>query len=222
VRAAWLAIPWRDLLAALQTPGRIVEGAVLAGAGSAFALLDAEHPASLAAAVLVVHLGAARMLWPLRAELDAPQRARVLLRPRLGRVLLDHTALATSVTAAAALLAAAGCAIAGALPSHGAATATVAVAVTPGLTGCAAMAARRQGRLPSSLLVTAVVADPSGGLGFLSIWFAAWPAIAVVLGAVPLLLVTGRGASGLPVAAAWTAAATAGLAFLVGRDPARD
>lgn len=214
-RSPRLAIPWRDAVAALRTPGRVVEGGVLAGAGTVLGLLEAERPVAVLVAILVAYLGATRMAWPLRAELDLSARARILLRPRLGRVLLGHALVPVVVTTSAAVLAAAGCAVAGALPAHPAAAALLAVAVVPMLCLCAGMSARREGRLPPSLLVTAAVADPSGGAGFLSAWLAFWPVTAATLGAVPIILVANGTAAG---AAGWTAIATAVLAYLLGRD----
>jgi hypothetical protein len=212
-RSPRLAIPWRDAVAALRTPGRVVESAVLAGAGTVLALLEADRPVAVLVAILGAYLGASRMVWPLRAELDIPARARVLLLPRLGRVLLAHAAVPVVVTTGAAALAAIGCAVAGALPAHGAAAALLAVAVTPMLCLCAGMSARREGRLPPSLLAAAAGADPSGGGSLLSAWLAFWPATAATLGAVPILLVAAPA-----VAVAWTLVATTALAYLLARD----
>jgi hypothetical protein len=212
-RSPALAIPWRDAVAALRTPGRVVEGAALAAAGSVLGLLEADRPVAVAVAVLVTYLGASRMVWPLRAELDVRARARVLLLPRLGRVLLGHAVVPAAVTTSAALLGAAGCAIAGSLPSAGAAL--LAVAVTPMLCLCAGMSARREGRLPPSVLVTAVAADPSGGASFLSAWLALWPTTAATVGAVPIILLAHGAAA---VAAGWTVIATAALVYLLARD----
>jgi hypothetical protein len=218
-RTPRLAIPWRDAVAALRTPGRVVEGVALAGAGTVLGLLEADRPVAVAAAVLVAYLGASRMVWPLRAELDVRARAQVLLRPRLGRVLLEHAVVPVIVTTSAAMLGAAGCAIAGALPAHGAAAALLAVTVLPLLCLCSGMSARREGRMPPSLLVTAVAADPSGGASFLSAWLAFWPAMAATLGAVPIILVANGGAA---AAAGWTVIATGALVYLLGRDVAKD
>jgi hypothetical protein len=214
-----LTVVWRDVLTALRTPGRVAEAAVLTGGATALALLQADRIVVLAAAILVGYFGAARMLWPLRAELDAPDRVRVLLRPRIGRVLLGHALVPVVVTTSASALAAVACAAAGALPEHGAATALVLVALTPVLTLCAGVSARRGGRLPHSILATAMAADPSGGATAVMAWFAWWPSVALTLGIVPLVLVTTAGASAALVAAGWTAAAVATLAWLLDRDP---
>jgi hypothetical protein len=125
--------------------------------------------------------------------------------------LLEHTILPASVATTAALLAALGCVIGGSDP----ATALVAVAVAPLLTACAAMSARREGRLPPSLLVNATAADPSGGAGALLAWLGFWPALAGTFGAAPVALAA-NGAAAL--ALILVVLATAGLARLVARD----
>jgi hypothetical protein len=218
-RTPRLAIPWRDAVSALRTPGRVVEGAVLAGAGTILGLLEADRPVAVTVAALLAYLGASRMVWPLRSELDVPARARVMLVPRLGRVLLGHAVVPVVVTTSAATLGVAGCAVAGALPAHGAAAALLAVAVAPLLCCCAGMSARREGRMPPSVLVTAVAADPSGGASFLSAWLAFWPAMAATLGAVPIILVANGAAA---AAAGWTVIATGVLVYLLQQDVVKD
>ena len=185
-RAARLAVPWRDVASALRTPGRVFEAAALAGGGTVLALLNTDRPIAVAAAMFVVYFGASRMLWPLRAELDVPTRTRVLLRPSIGRVLLAHMIVPASVTTGAAVLAAA----CSALATHAAAAALATVAVVPMVTACAGMSARRRGKLPPSLFAMSA-ADPTGGGGAILTWLIFWPTVAAILGAVPLLLVTG-------------------------------
>ena len=100
-----------------------------------------------------------------------------------------------TVISAAATLAAAGCAIPGRLPAHGVLVALATVAAAPIVTCCAAMSARRGGRLPQTLLITATATDPSGGGVVILSWLAYWPTVAVVLGGVPVLLITRAGAN---------------------------
>jgi hypothetical protein len=214
-----MAIFWRNTVAALRTPGRVVEAAALAAGGTVLSLLNTDKIVAVAAGMVFAYLGASQMLWPLRAELDLPSRTAVMLRPRLGRVLLAHALLPALVTTIAATLAAVGCAIAGALPTHGAIAALAAIAVTPMLTCCAAMSARRRGRLPQSLLFVAVGGDPSGGGAVITAWLAFWPAVAATLGGIPVLLLTHSGLRAAPVAAGLTLVATAGLAHTLARDP---
>jgi hypothetical protein len=214
-----LVTVWRDGVAARRTPGRVFEAAVLTAAGTALALLEADHPAGALAGMLLVYAGAARVLWPLRAELDLPSRARVLLQPPIGRVLLAHTAVPGLVAAGAAALGAAGCAVAGALPNGAAVAAALAVAAAPLAVGCAAMSARRGGRLPQSVFMGAVAADPSGGAIGILAWMAWWPALAAVLGAGPILIVAHSGAGAGAALAIAIGLAAATLAGALRREP---
>ena len=210
--ASAAAIVWRNAVAARRAPGRVLEAAVLAGAGAALALTNADRTVTVLAAMLLVYFGAARLMAPLRAELDVPGRARILLRPRLGSVLVAHTAVPVAITAVAVALAAAGTAVAGGLEAHGASAALAAVLVVPALTCCAAMSARRGGRLPDTVFASAVAFDPSGGGIGILMWLAAWPAAAAVVGAVPVLVAARSGAGPALVTAG---AVLVGAGFLV-------
>jgi hypothetical protein len=209
-----LIIAWRDVMAMLRTPARALEAAALVAGGTALAVLVADKPAAVAAGVVVAYCGAAMLLGPLRAELDVPGRMTALLIPRPGAVIFAHALLPATVATAAAALAAAGCAIGGAEP----AAALVAFVLAPGLTGCAAMSARRGGRVPISVLATATAGDPSGGAVGLLSWLARWPAAALVLAGVPLALVGHSTASLLP-ALLWAVAGTGIIAVLLQGDP---
>jgi hypothetical protein len=214
-----LAIAWRDAVSAARTPGRIFEAAGLAAAGSVLSLLNADRLMTIAAAMILVYIGASRMLGPLRAELDDTDRLRTMLRPRAGHVLAAHTLVPLLVTTTAAVLAAIGCAVLGGLPEFGTGAGLAAVWAAPAITWCAAMSARRRGRAPQTLVMTATAVDPSGGgLAILS-WLAYWPAAAAVVGGVPIALVSAAGTEAAPFAAIWIACATAGLGYLVRREP---
>ncbi len=210
---------WRDAVTARRTPGRVVEAVVLAGAGAALALTNADRAASVGAAMLLIYLGASRMLWSLRAELDLPVRARLLLRPRLGRVVAAHAVVPVVVVVAAVGLAGAGCALAGGLPAHGAAAIVVVLGAAPVVTYCAALAARRGGRLPESVFAGAAATDPSGGGLTIIAWLAVWPALGAALGAAPLLVVAHGSAGGGVVATGATLAVAAVLAGVLAGDP---
>jgi hypothetical protein len=217
-RGATAPIVWRDAVTARRTPGRVVEAAVLTAAGAGLALTNAERAASVAAAMLLVYGGASRMLWSMRAELDVPARARLLLRPSLGRVVAAHGVVPVVVVMAATALAAAVCAVAGGLPASGGAAALVALLAAPVVTCCAAMSARRGGRLPESVFAGAVATDPSGGGVSILVWLAWWPALAAALGAAPLLVVAHGGASGGLAVAAVTIVVAAALLTVLGSD----
>jgi hypothetical protein len=120
---------------------------------------------------------------------------------------------------AAAVLGVAGCAVAGALPGRGGSVALAAVAAAVPITLCAALSARRGGRLPQTLVMRAVGADPTGGGAAVIGWLLLWPGAAAVLATAAVLL--GRtGPGGGLVALAGTTAAALGLAGRLGTDPA--
>ena len=97
--------------------------------------------------------------------------------------------------------------------------AVTAVAVAPLLTLCAAMSARRGGRVPQSLLATAPAADPTGGGAAIAGWLAWWPSVAVITIASALALAD----SGAPAATAlWTVTAAAVLTWTASRDLASE
>ena len=207
------AVAWRDAVSALRAPGRVVEALTLSAGAAAVATAEADRPLVVAAAMFVGYLGAARMLWPLRAELDVPDRARVLLRPRIGRVLLEHAIVAGVRDGVRRRRSELAVAVVDGHPD--AAVAAVAVVVAPVSTLCAAMSARRGGRLPQSVLVTALASDPSGGGVAVVSWLTWWPSVAVIAGLIPIALAE----AGLPaLAAAWVVAVTATLTWLTQRD----
>jgi hypothetical protein len=217
-----LAIVRRSALATRRTPGRALESVALAAAGTWLWLVNVDRPLVVSASLLLVYAAAARMLAPLRAELDLRTRARVLLRPRLGIVLRAHVVVPALVISGAAVVAVAGAALADVLPAHGPALAIVAIAAIPAITCCAAMSARRGGRLPHSVLAAAMFGDPSGGAIALAAWLTSWPVLGVIVAGVPVALVGGHGRSGGAVAALWIALPTVALVRLVGTDPPVD
>jgi len=212
-RSPRLAVAWRDAVAALAVPQRLAEALVLAAGGTLIALLDADRPVAVGAGAVALYVGAARLLEPLRAETDKPGRARVLLRAPMGRVLVAHALVPAVVVLTGSVAAIAGCAIAGALPDHGAATALMAAAATPSITLCAALSSRRGGRLPPRVMAVAY-GDTTGMSGALIIgWIVAWPVLAIGFGAVPVSVAVRHGTATLPQLVVLLAAAPPALAL---------
>ena len=221
-RTPRLAIAWRDAVAALNAPGRLGEALVLATAGCAICLVNADHPAAVAGGSLVVYLGASRLLEPLRAETDKPSRVRVLLRKPQGKVMAEHALVPGAVVLAGAVLAVAGCAIAGELPSHGATAALLAVVATPAITMCAALSGRRGGQLPQSVMAV-TYGDTTGMSSLILIaWIVAFPVLAIALDAVPVSLAAEHGTQVLFGCLALLGSVSAVLAIALGweRQPA--
>ena len=188
-----LAIPWRDATSALRAPQRTLGSAALAAGAAAVAIAAADRPAAAAVAALGSYVAASTLLEPLRVEIDRPSASRVLLRRPFGRILLGHVAVPIAVMAAGAAVAGIVLAVAGALPARGGALAFAAIAIVPTVVLCAALSSRRGGRVPVSVLAMGSTGDPSGG-GIVVAWLLAWPAAAMVLGALPLVYVA-RGTS---------------------------
>ena len=69
-------------------------------------------------------------------------------------------------------------------------------------------------------MTAAVAADPSGGAATILAWLAAWPAVAVALGALPTVILDRSGPGGLLPAALWALCGGWVLAALLRRDPA--
>ena len=207
-RGEELAVPWRDGTSALRAPQRTLGCTALAAGAAAVAVVAADHPAAQILAALGAYVAASIMLEPLRQEIDQPSASRVLLLRPFGRILLGHIAVPIAVLATGTVLAGLGAAVAGALPSRGGAVAVAAVAVVPAIVLCAALSSRRGGRLPVSVLALGSAGDPSGG-GIVIAWLLAWPAAAVVLGALPLVFVAHAHALGSALVLALAVAATA-------------
>ncbi len=221
-RTPRLAIAWRDAVAALNAPQRLGEALVLSALGCAVCLVNASHPAAVAGGALVVYLGASRLLEPLRAETDKPSRIRVLLRKSPGTVMAEHAIVPGIVVLAGALLAVAGCAVAGELPSHGATAALLAVVATPAITLCAALSGRRGGQIPQSVM-NVTYGDTTGMSSFILVaWVIAFPVLAVALDAIPVSLAAEHGTQVLFVCLALLASVSAVLVIALGweREPA--
>jgi hypothetical protein len=218
-RRTLAVIAWRDAVSVSAVPGRAVEAVALSAAGTAVMVLDTTRFLALAAGGMIVYAGAARMLWPLRGELDVPARMTALLPPRPGRVLLAHATVPAVTTVGAAVLGVAGCAVAGALPGHGGAVALAAVVAALPITLCAALSARRGGRMPQTLVLRAVGADPTGGGVAVLGWLLLWPGAAAVLATVAVLSAR-TGPAGALVALAGASAAALGLGRRLESDPA--
>jgi hypothetical protein len=83
-----------------------------------------------------------------------------------------------------------------------------AVAVVPAIVLCAALSSRRGGRLPVSVLALGTSGDPTGG-GIVIAWLLAWPAGAVVLGALPPVYVARASSLSSALVVGFAVAATA-------------
>jgi hypothetical protein len=181
-RRAALAIPWRDATATIRAPGRVVESVVLAAAGAALALTNGNHLAAAAVAALLSYAAVTRLLEPLRLEVDAPGAARTLLIRPFGRVLLSHVVVALLLVTLADALTAVPCAVAHVIVARPGELVLLLLLTLPTVALCAALSARRGGRMPLEVLFFASSGpDPSGGGLVVLAWLLAWPAMAAAI-----------------------------------------
>ena len=194
-RHRWLAIPWRDALSLLRTPGRVGWALVLCGASVLTVAVAPDRKLLAAGAVVVAYLGAAQLLEPLRGEADQPDASRQLPW-RWGDLMLLHTAtpiltltvIGLTVTMTAALL--------GLLPGPTLGMALAAcLPVAAALVWSAAIAGQR-GRLGLDQFMAASAMGELGGPLHLVRWFATGPLVALVALLVPVLVL--QGAAGHP------------------------
>ncbi|MCW3015673.1 MAG: hypothetical protein JWO02_2765 [Solirubrobacterales bacterium] len=216
-RSLVLLLAWRGATALRRTPGRAAEALVLGGAGTALLLVTADRPTAALAGGLLLYVAATRLLEPMREEIDAPGRTRILLRAAWGRILFAHAVLPAALLAVIALLSVAACTATGSLAAPGGALAVTALLGVPTATLAAALSARRGGRLPTSVLSMAG-ADASGAGGFLVVgWLLLWPLVGAVGAGAPAALVAHNGVRALEPALILGVMITAGLAALLRR-----
>jgi hypothetical protein len=217
---AELAVVWRDAATATRYPGRFVQSAVLAAGGAALALVDVSRPVAVVAGAVLIYLAGAWLLEPMRIELDVPSRPPVFLGIRAGRALLAHTVLPALVVFCSVSLCVVVLALAGQLAGDELPAALGLVAAAPAVVGCAAMSARRGGRLPHEVLAAAVTTDPSGGGLVLLGWLLFWPAVASAIVYVPVRAISVRSPADHAVVSAGIGLfAVAIMASLQRRDP---
>jgi hypothetical protein len=211
------ALIWRDALALVERPAIVIQMLMAGVAGTALALLDLGRILGVAAGGVLLYLAANRLLEPLRIENDAPRRSRLFLASRPGRAYVAHTIIPVVLVTGVIALTAAALALAGALHGRDSTAAIDLVIAGPAIVGCAAMSARRGGRLPQEVLMVAMSSDPSGGGAVLLAWVLVWPAAAAALVALPL----GSAGTAHAASGSW-ALAEVTVAVLLGRLLARD
>lgn len=215
-----LAVVWRDVATATRFPARVLVSVGLAAGGAVLVLLDVARPVAVVAGAVILYVAGAWLLEPMRIEIDAPSRPPVFLGVRPGRALLAHTALPALVVFCTVAVCAVVLALAGQLAGDELPVALGLISAAPAVVGCAGMSARRGGRLPQEVLVSAVTSDPSGGGLVLLGWVLFWPAMAAAIVYVPVRAITGASPAGHAVVAVGIGiVASVVLGSLQGRDP---
>lgn len=219
---ASLAVVWRDGANLARFPGRAIESALLAAGGAGLVLLDVARPVAVVAGAVLIYVAGAWLLEPMRIELDVPSRPAVFLGVRPGRAMLAHTVVPSLVVFGSVAVCAVVLALTGQLAGDELPAALALVSAATAVVGCAGMSARRGGRLPPQVLVSAVTSDPSGGGLVLLGWLLLWPAVAAAIVYVPVRAITVHSPAGhAVVSVAIGLIAVAVTASLQWRDPAR-
>ncbi len=216
-RSSARAVLWRDALAMLRTPARVAWAAALCAAGTLEALSHPGRPIPAGLAAIAIYFAAAALLEPLRVEVDAPEKSRLLLGWQFGRVLVAHCVLPgiTLMILASITIAVTVC-----VGGTGAWT----LAVIPTLLApllccavfCAALAARSGGRIGESVLLrvlTSSASDPFGGISAI-LWVAPRLLLEIAVLALPILLLGHAAAHHRPVliAGLWAGSLSIGVA----------
>lgn len=181
----WLALPWRDALAVMRGPSRLAWAIALCAAGTWAVVAHPGRSGPTAVGTVALYAAASRLLEPLRADVDSPDTSRLLTPWRFGAILAAHCAVPLATLAVCSTLTIAPLAIAGTVAASTLVLIpTVLVPAVAVAVLCAALSARRAGRLPPEVLFAAA-GDPTGG-GYVLAWLALWPIIAVLaIGAPP-------------------------------------
>lgn len=210
-RRRWLALPWRDGLSLLRTPGRVGWALVLCGSGALAVAVAPGRRLLATGAVVVAYLGAARLVEPLRGEADQPDASRQLPW-RWGDLVLLHTVTPILVLTAIGLAVTVALALAGLVPVPALGMAAAAcLPVAAALVWSAAIAGQR-GRLGLDQFLTASAMGELAGPLYLLRWFATGPLVALAALLGPILVLQGAAGSPLPRA---QAAVTNGASLLV-------
>jgi hypothetical protein len=193
----------RDLLYLRSSPGRVLLAAALAGGAGAACATGAV--AWAAAGGVVAYVAAGVLLEPARTEVDVPGRVTLLLPWRLGHLLWLHAIVPAAFVALCAIAGAGVAALTGAgAPAAPLAALVIAVPLALLVTLAAAIVVRRGGRVPLTVILTAM-SDPTGGVSVIT-WLLAGPMGVAAAGAIllagPDAAADSRGAAALVVASA--------------------
>ncbi|MFI6449511.1 hypothetical protein [Kitasatospora sp. NPDC050543] len=211
-RAAWLAVPWRDALALLRSPSRLGRSVLLCAPAVLCGYLvhsatGAVTWAATALALVFCYLAVAQLLEPARIETDDPRRASWSPYPFAG-LMLRHAIVPVTGGVAVAAATAAGAVLAGA-----GSRAWLLPAVVPAMVAAGLVNACR-GFIRQHLMFGSSTGKPGSGAGPLvfAAWYAAGPAVAVVVLTVPFTTALTRGSgSAVFQAALWSAVTAAVL-----------
>jgi Family of unknown function (DUF6297) len=199
-RRRGLTILWRDAVGLTRSPARLGWSALLA-AGATWEALT--HPGKVVPALIAavaLYFAAAILCEPLRLDIDQPDKSRLLIGWPFRRVFLSHLVLPAvwlivACTVTIVLASVTGYAGIGAL----ALIPTLMLTVIAVSVLSAALAARRGGRVPDSVLTMILSTDMNNPIALSVILFIApWLLLNVIVLVIPLLLLGHAAAHHLP------------------------
>jgi hypothetical protein len=165
-----LVVLWRDSLALLREPARVGWAALLGGAGMYEILVHPGRVVPAGVGAVALYFAASLLCEPLRVDVDQPDRSELLLSWPFARVLVAHCVLPTLAMFAIGAVTIAGAVVAGAVDVGALALIpTLLVPVVAIAVLCAALAARRGGRIDDTLMSAFMSSDPSNPVGIVTI-----------------------------------------------------
>lgn len=198
-----LVVLWHDALALMRDPFRVLWAALLCAAGTWEAIAHPGRPLAAGIGAGALYFAASLLCEPLRADIDHPDKSRLLLCWDFARVLVAHCTLPAIVLFGVASGAIAAAVIAGtASPAALAVIPTVLAPLVAGPVVCAALNARRGGRIDASVLLGSSGSDPFGGGITLVAQLASWLLLDLIAFGAPTLLLGAAAARGHTVIAA--------------------
>ncbi|KJK58083.1 hypothetical protein UK12_12660 [Saccharothrix sp. ST-888] len=210
-RRAWLVVPWRDALALLRSPARLGRAVVLTVPALLCAVLAHGFrgvPSALATAFALVfgYLAVAQLLEPARIETDDVRRASWSPYP-VSDLMLRHAILPTLVGVLLGLACSLLLVLSGGGPAAWLVPATVPAMVGAGLVNAC------RGVIRQDLMYSARQGAGGGAGPFVfAAWYAAGPAVAVLVLTLPFsTALRGTAAAPIGTAALWSLVLAAGL-----------
>ena len=176
-RAPRFAVLWRDAVGLLREPSRLAWATLLASAATVEALTHPGSPIPAGIAAIALYFAAGLLCERLRLDVDAPDTGALLLSWPFARLLLAHCALPALALFAVAGTAVVATVVAGAAGAGALALIpTVLAPIVLVAVLCAALSARRGGRVDEQLLGRLLSLDPNnpGGAAVLVLWLIPW------------------------------------------------
>lgn len=188
-----LVVVWRDALGLLRDRSRVLWAALFGAVGMWEVLSHPGRSTPAVAAAIALYFAASVLCEPLREDVDDPDKSLLLLSRSYGRVIAAHCVLPAMILFAIAAITTVTTTTAGTLAIGGLVLIPVLAPLVAGSVLCAALAARRGGRITETVLGRAFATDLSNPIGWLllAFWLAPWLFINILIAGGPALLLGG-------------------------------